>query len=340
MANLIEQMNILKGLPDEALEAELGAPSGSAPPFLIATEVQRRKGMRERYAAEQARRQPQTTVVDDLMSGAPAAPPTALPSMGDLSSPQRTFATGGIVDAFDTSSLLKRYNDRLEGLSGREDRARALALLAAGAGIMGGGSSNTLRNVGTGISAAVPMYQDQLQSIDTEELNLLRGIADVGGMEQQQALERMNMDFRERQLAQERDLATQRLDHDKTPASVLEFEAYQKMTPEEKTAYRELNPAYNPNSLTNDLRIADAVTKIYDDAQKLFPIQSYDTTEEAAEKQRRARIEAYARIRAAYGEVVAQDWALRIGLNPGDIALGGATSSAVVEEKDPLGLGL
>ena len=216
MANLIDQMNILKGLDDAALQAELQAPSGAAPPFLVATEVGRRKDMRQRYEGEMARRKPSTTVVEDLASTpgtAVGAPPTdatgiAAAQPGPEPAPQG-FANGGIVDAIGYNDIAQRYQDRLSGLGSDKDRARALALLAAGAGIMGGGHSNTLRNIGAGISAGVGSYSEALKGIDSEELALMRGIADVGQLQHQEELAAMDRDFRERQLTsqEERDAA-------------------------------------------------------------------------------------------------------------------------------------
>jgi hypothetical protein len=73
MANLIEQMNVLKGLDDASLQNEVGG-AGSVPPWLALTEVQRRKDTRQRYDAEAARKKPSTTVVEDITFGLPAMP--------------------------------------------------------------------------------------------------------------------------------------------------------------------------------------------------------------------------------------------------------------------------
>lgn len=376
MANLIEQMNVLKGLRDEDLEAEVQAPSGSAPPFLVLTEINRRKSMRDRYAAEQARRAPRTTVAEDLLGGgalpergipagapmegippqmgAPQMMPPGIPSPGGANMPQRNFASGGIVDAVDYSDIARRYNDRLTGLGGDADRARALALIAAGAGIMGGGSSNTLRNVGTGISAAVPMYQDRLQAIDTEELNLLRGITDIGQAQSQEELARMDRDFRERQLASEERRAAERLTFEKTPADILKFRAYQEMTPEEQADYERLNPPYNPNAMTNDLRKIDQANEAFDQALKALPaplipaLTPEEVQVQARERQKQAAIMAYPKWVALLGPEGAAAMARQYGLTDGDILLGSggaatgafASDAGAVNDKDPLGLGL
>src|SRR5690606_29244711 len=70
--NLIEQMEILRGLSDQQLAAEMQTPSGGAAPFMVATELSRRKDMRDRYMNEAARQRPQTTVVEDLAVSMPS----------------------------------------------------------------------------------------------------------------------------------------------------------------------------------------------------------------------------------------------------------------------------
>jgi hypothetical protein len=95
-------------------------------------------------------------------------------AMGAPMPPVQGFEDGGLVEA------MKRYNTRLSGLGDDRDRARAMALLAASGAILGGGSSNTLKNVGAGIGAFAGSYGDQLKNIDSQEIDLLRGINDIG----------------------------------------------------------------------------------------------------------------------------------------------------------------
>ncbi len=341
MANLIEQMNVLKGLTDEHLQSELKAPSGSAPPYLVASELGRRKDMRQRYELEAARKKPQTTVMDDL-SGMPPSTESAMPPMGGMGDmaggiapmPQRGFASGGIVD------IAAKYQEKLGGLGAEKDRARAMALLAASGAILGGNHSNTLQNLGLGIDAGVKSYSTGLDTIDTEEMELLRGIADIGSAQHRDALSERDAERADRALAQDQTQFEQRLATDKKPAGVIEEEYRKTLSPEERADYDRRHPAYNPNSLTNDLRIADKVTAIYDDAQKRFPIKEYDTPEDASAKQTKARLEAYVAIKAAYGAAVADDWAAGMGLSPNDLLGASGGAAPVVDNKDPFGLGL
>jgi hypothetical protein len=192
--NLIEQANVLKGLDDMTLQAEMQSPSGAAPPFLVLTEIGRRKDMRQRFAAEAARQKPSTTVVEDIAFGAMPSMPSG--GIGDAVAAPQGFASGGLVDAVPSySSLRERVNTSLTNLTGDRDRARALALLAASAGILGGGSSNTLKNLGAGINAGVNAYAGQLEHVDSREAALLRNLQDIDLAElDQQYRERTNAD--------------------------------------------------------------------------------------------------------------------------------------------------
>jgi hypothetical protein len=60
--NLIELSNNLKDVPDHYLMNEVQQPTGAYPGYLVVAELERRKGMRDRYLKEA----PKSTVVDDL----------------------------------------------------------------------------------------------------------------------------------------------------------------------------------------------------------------------------------------------------------------------------------
>jgi hypothetical protein len=353
MANLIEQMNVLKGLDDSALQGEIQSPSGAAPPFLVLTELSRRKDMRQRYEGEKARQKPSTTVVEDISFGLPAQPASMQGGLNDaMDRSTQGFAAGGLVEAVpgyadggavDYADIAARYNERLSGLGADKDRARALALLAASGAIMGGGSSNTLSNIGGGISAFAGSYGDQLKGIDSEELALLRGITDIGQAQSQMDLAQIDADFRERQLASQEKRDAARLDFDKKPASVVEAEWLAKQTPEVQAQYRLDNPAYNPNAETNELRKLDDANRAFDNALKSLPEPMFTEpgreAEVARERQKQAALLAYPKWVALLGEAAATAMARQYGVADGDLVL--ATSpGAVVDEKDPLGLGL
>jgi len=88
--NILQQEDIIKGLPDDALMQEAQAPSGQVPQFLVVSEIQRRSDMRKRYQEQQ---QPQGTVAEQIVGQAqqgiaamqPQAgpmPPQAMPPQG------------------------------------------------------------------------------------------------------------------------------------------------------------------------------------------------------------------------------------------------------------------
>ena len=65
--NILEQEDIIKGLPDQALMEEASAPSGQVPQFLVISEIKRRTDMRKRHEEQQ---QNQGTVKDQILSEA------------------------------------------------------------------------------------------------------------------------------------------------------------------------------------------------------------------------------------------------------------------------------
>jgi len=62
--NILEQEDIIKGLPDAALMKEASAPSGQVPQFLVVSEIKRRSDMRKRFEQQQ---QPEGTVKDQIV---------------------------------------------------------------------------------------------------------------------------------------------------------------------------------------------------------------------------------------------------------------------------------
>lgn len=320
MANLIEQMNILRNLSDDQLAAEMKSPSAGAAPFMVATELNRRKDMRGRYTAQTANRMPQTTVADDLLKsvgGSSMSPP--MEGAGMQASPagmpappggMPRFASGGIVDALDYSAIAKDYMDDLNNSAKAKDRAAALALLAAGAGIMAGGHSNTLQNVGIGVNAGLSSYTDALKDVDSTRSDALRGLTTLAASQHGDALTRLQLEQQDR-LAQEQ--------IDAPTADQKNFNTYKKLTPEEKALWDQVNPNYNPNQLTNDQRVAELADRIYQDAQKKYPISEMDP-DSAPEQLRKARIEAYQRIKTL-DPVYAEQWAKSMGLSDGDLVI-------------------
>jgi hypothetical protein len=121
--NILEQEDIIKGLPDAALMKEASAPSGQVPQFLVVSEIKRRSDMRKRYENQQ--QQDQGTVKDQIMmeamgigsvmppqmasqqppeapTGAPpmgGMPPQGMPPMAPPQAPKPPMPMGGIASA-------------------------------------------------------------------------------------------------------------------------------------------------------------------------------------------------------------------------------------------------
>ena len=74
--NILEVEDIIKGLPDQALQKEAQAPSGQVPQFLVVSEIQRRTDMRKRFQSQQ-QEQPQGTISQQIVQEgiASIAPP-------------------------------------------------------------------------------------------------------------------------------------------------------------------------------------------------------------------------------------------------------------------------
>lgn len=81
--NLVKVAELLKNAPDQALVSELSNPSGSAPSYMILSELERRKKMRAAYQREA--QAPQTSVAEDAEQEVVAR---MAPAMGLGSMPQ------------------------------------------------------------------------------------------------------------------------------------------------------------------------------------------------------------------------------------------------------------
>ena len=64
--NILQQEDLIKGMPDEPLMQEAKFPTGQVPQYLVISEIQRRKDMRDRFSSEQE--QPQGTVSEQFVA--------------------------------------------------------------------------------------------------------------------------------------------------------------------------------------------------------------------------------------------------------------------------------
>lgn len=366
--NLIEQQNVLKSLTDEKLQQELASPSGATPPFLLATELSRRQEMRKSYEGEKARQGKSSTVLEDLLGGPrpsvtgsmqPAAPQQqpqmpAGPMLAPGAEGIAAFADGGLVTSgggLDYARLEDMYLEQINARPEREKRARALALLSAGAGIMSGGSSNFFTNIGKGIAPAVNMYGEQLENIDTDERAALRDAMDLERIRNAEELQRMEFGYRQTRDAQSDALTREGWAQTRMPASVAEAQWYaNEATPEEREIHDKLNltstrPTDIPKAIDDTFESAEKMVPDVDTNALMLQLGRAPTAQEIAEAEReryrKVEILTYERLRNAYGADVAKEYAARVGLTDGDLLTGGGTSSdPATNAADPLNLGL
>lgn len=200
--NLIEQQNILRGMPDDALKQAIMTQS-SVPPYLVLTEIQRRKNARDRYMQMSQKQDAANTVAEELMGGrmpemaAPAAAPGIEAAMGmamppaapaglEAAMPPQNFADGGQVGYADGQQvtlqdiLAKLSNYGVDQEKAKQD-AITMAMLQASAAMLNNGSSNTFKNIGAGLGAAAPAYQSAMDAARKDDMALLSAQANVLG---------------------------------------------------------------------------------------------------------------------------------------------------------------
>ena len=98
--NITALQKQLQGLPDQALAGYMMKPSAEVPQYLVLSELNRRKQLRQSAASMQAPQQaPRTTVADDVMGGGVMALPQQPAPEGYASGGLVSFASGGDVDS-------------------------------------------------------------------------------------------------------------------------------------------------------------------------------------------------------------------------------------------------
>jgi hypothetical protein len=66
--NILEQEDLIKGLPDDALIQYMQNPSGQLAQYLVASEIQNRTDTRKRFATQ--KQQPEQTISEQIVSEA------------------------------------------------------------------------------------------------------------------------------------------------------------------------------------------------------------------------------------------------------------------------------
>jgi hypothetical protein len=163
--NILEQEDIIKGLPDAALMQEAQSPSGQVPQFLVVSEIKRRSEMRKKFQENppqegtikdqviqenMAASMPQMAMAPQMPAAMPPMPaqmppqmppqmPQAMPQMMSGGGQVRRMSNGGIASsgmpgAYALDPFIYGLQDALSGgLSGSqkvdrtEDRARVMS---------------------------------------------------------------------------------------------------------------------------------------------------------------------------------------------------------------------
>lgn len=134
MPNIIEQQDLLKGLPDTRLAMLLQNPVADIPPFLVAAEAQRRQAIRQQFAGSENKE----SVVDSLtkqlakipenLQSAPQTPPMVPPTpemqgvaalqqqqaIQQIAQQPQAMRRGGMVQRYQNGSLVKASPQRLK----------------------------------------------------------------------------------------------------------------------------------------------------------------------------------------------------------------------------------
>ena len=108
--NIIDIQDSLKNFSEQQLVSEMQRPSGTSPQFLVLSEIQRRKRVRDDFAKREAANQP--TVAQEAVAAA-GVPQSGIMGMREAMNPKRTMVqnmrSGGIMDALD-DDVIKAQN--------------------------------------------------------------------------------------------------------------------------------------------------------------------------------------------------------------------------------------
>ena len=91
--NIIDVQDQLKDFSEQQLVSEMQRPSGMAPQFLVLSEIQRRKRVRDDFAKREAAQQ--QTVAQEAVAAA-GVPQAGIAGMSEAMAPKAAMAEGGI----------------------------------------------------------------------------------------------------------------------------------------------------------------------------------------------------------------------------------------------------
>lgn len=135
MPNIIEQQDLLKGLPDTRLAMLLQNPMGDIPPFLVAAEAQRRQAIRQQFAGSEGKESVVDTLTKQLANvpqniPAPTRSPPVIPqtpqmqgvaalqaqqAVQQMAQPQGMRA-GGMVQRYQGAGVVMPLQQRIQSI--------------------------------------------------------------------------------------------------------------------------------------------------------------------------------------------------------------------------------
>tara|TARA_B100001287_G_scaffold272786_1_gene275053 strand:+ start:1133 stop:2488 length:1356 start_codon:yes stop_codon:yes gene_type:complete len=134
MMNVIQIQDDLKNFSEDQLIKEMQQPSGSAPQFLVLSELNRRKRVKGEFAARQAQNAP--TVAEEVVASA-GVPQSGMMGMSEAMAPAsvesggigammpKTMKTGGEVESYANGGLIEgiaeNVNQNAEALQGIQE---------------------------------------------------------------------------------------------------------------------------------------------------------------------------------------------------------------------------
>ena len=102
--NIIDVQDQLKDFSEQLIVNEMQRPSGTAPQFLVLSEIQRRKRVRDDFAKREAAQQ--QTVAQEAVAAA-GVPQAGIAGMSEAMAPKAAMAEGGIGSVM--SQPMKMY---------------------------------------------------------------------------------------------------------------------------------------------------------------------------------------------------------------------------------------
>jgi len=119
--NIIDIQDQLKNFSEDQLINEMQMPSGNAPQFLVLSEIQRRKRMRDDFAKRQAAQQP--TVAEEAIAAA-GVPQSGITGMSEAMAPKSTMVQNAVgsamPEAMRSGGLMQFGNDIQKSISSQE----------------------------------------------------------------------------------------------------------------------------------------------------------------------------------------------------------------------------